>query len=271
LPVRLRALHNLRGWRNKLPPGVAAHLLEAIRSNNADLREAAAACLHLVSTEQRDPLLLQALDDASKRVRMAALAALRAANPDFRKHALSWIDSGAGGLRAQQELLASLAGSTLPRPVFEAIARNKLQAARKLQAAQLKLDEHAAQHTGAAFSILRYTLHEQLEQTIEMALLAMEPLYEPGLIRIIRAGFTSGDMRHIANAIEALENLPDQEIVAGLAEILHQVTGNTPAGGTVIFRHLDEALAWCADHANDWLRECATGAMQGVQANSSHA
>jgi hypothetical protein len=119
--------------------------------------------------------------------------------------------------------------------------------------------------------ILRYTLQEQLEQTIDLALLAMEPLYEPGLIRIIRVGFTSGDARHIANACEALENLPGQETVAGLAEILQQTTGHATAGGTAIFSHLDEVLAWCKNHTNDWLSLCGSAAMQTPQTGSSRA
>jgi hypothetical protein len=99
----------------------------------------------------------------------------------------------------------------------------------------------------------------------------MEPLYEKGQIRIIRAGFSSGDRRHIANACEALENLPDQDTVAGLAEILQQTTGNAVGGGTAIFSRVDEVLDWCASHANEWLRQCGSRAMQAIQADSAHA
>jgi HEAT repeat protein len=246
-------------------------LASALQSRQAGLREAAAACLHLVPPAEREPLALQALGDGNKRVRKAAIAALQLATHDYPELALNWIAADLGSLRAQHELLRSVLNTRLPRAVFEDIARNKSNAARKLQAALEVLNRDAGSSAGTAYPILRYTLHEQLEQTIELALLAMEPLYEPGLIRIIRAGFTSGDERHIANACEALENLPGQETVAGLAEILQQATGNAIAGGNSIFSRLDEVLAWCMDHTNEWLSQCGNRAMQALQTGGTRA
>jgi hypothetical protein len=269
--VRLRTLQGMRAWQGELP-GLDPRLLSgALDSSDADLREAAAGCLHLTPATEREPLALQALGDANKRVRKAATEALRTGSRDYTDLALFWVAEDRGSLRGQQELLESLLNSSLPRTVFEGIARSKSRAARQLQAALLVLEQHAGQHTGTAYSILRYTLKEQLVQTIELALLAMEPLYEKGQIRIIRAGFSSGDRRHIANACEALENLPDQDTVAGLAEILQQTTGNAVGGGTPIFSRVDEVLDWCASHANEWLRQCGSRAMQAIQADSAHA
>ncbi|MGD8875845.1 MAG: hypothetical protein PVH38_11915 [Gammaproteobacteria bacterium] len=269
--VRQRTLHGMRAWRGELPDVIRQKLATALDSRHAGLREMAAACLHLTPPAERDPLILQALGDGNKRVRKAAIAALRLATRDYTELALNWIAADRGSLRAQQELLRSLLHTSLPNAVFEDIARNKSHTAGKLQAALQVLDRDAALHTGTAYSVLRYTLQEQLEQTIEMALLAMEPLYEPGLIRIIRAGFTSGDARHIANACEALENLPGQEAVAGLAQILQQAAGHEIAGGATIFSHLDEVLAWCKDHTNEWLSLCGSRTMQTLQAGSSRA
>jgi hypothetical protein len=269
--IMLRTFHGMRAWQGELPDTVRLALATAVESRNAALRVAAAACLHLIPPAERDPLLLQALGDGNKRVRKAAIAALRAAAQDYTELALDWIASNRGSLRAQQELLRSLLHTRLPRAVFEDLARNKSQAGSRLQAALQIVDRDAARHTRTAYAILRYTLREQLEQTIDLALLAMEPLYEPGLIRIIRAGFTSGDARHIANACEALENLPGQEPVAGLAEILQQATGQASAGETAIFSHLDEVLVWCKDHTNDWLSLCGSAAMQIPQTGSARA
>jgi hypothetical protein len=269
--VRQRTLLGLRAWHGELPEALRRKLARALESRHAGLREAAAACLHLLPLAEGEPLLLQALGDGNQRVRKAAIAALRLAAKDYPELALGWIAADRGSLRAQQELLGSLLHTRLPKAAFEEIARNKSQAARKLQAALQVLDKDADIKAGTAYSILRYTLQEQLEQTIEMTLLAMEPLYEPGLIRIIRVGFTSGDARHIANACEALENLPGQEAVAGLAEILQQATGHAIAGGTAIFSRLEEVITWCKDHTNDWLSQCGSHAMQTLQTGSSRA
>ncbi len=269
--ITLRALHGMRAWRGELPDEARQELAAALDSRHAGLREAAAACLHLAPPADRDPLLLQALGDGNNRVRKAAIEALHAAAQDYAELALSWIAADRGSLRAQKELLGSLLQTRLPRAVFADITRSKLHAARKLQAALQVLDKDAALHTGTAYSILRYALQEQLEQTIEMALLAMEPLYEAGLIRIIRVGFSSGDVRHIANACEALENLPGEEAVAGLAALLQQAPGHATAGGSAIFNRRDEVLAWCASHTNEWLSMCGSHAMQALQAGGSRA
>ncbi len=269
--LSLRTLHGMRDWQDELPNAIRQQLVRALHSEHAGLREAAAACLHLTPAAERESLMLQALGDGNKRVRKAAIQTMHVSTQDHPELALEWIAANRGSLRAQQELLRSLLHKRLPRMVFEDIARNKSLAARQLQAALQVMDRHAPEHPGTGYSILRYTLQEQLEQTIELVLLAMEPLYEPGLIRIIRTGFTSRDTRHIANACEALENLPGQEIVAGLGEILQQATGNAPAGETTIFSRVDEVLAWCASHTNDWLSQCGNRALQGMPAEISRA
>jgi histone H3/H4 len=269
--ITLRTLHGLRAWHGDLQDAVRQKLAAVLDNPHAGVREAAASCLHLAAAAERDSLLLQALGDANNRVRKAAIKALHQAAGDYTERVLGWIAADRGSLRAQQELLRSLLQTRLPRAVFEQIARDKSQVARKLQAALKVLDRDAARQGGTPCTILHYTLQEQLEQTVEMALLAMEPLYEPGLIRIIRAGFTSGDSRHVANACEALQNLPGQEIVAGLAEILETATCHETAGGTTIFSNLDEVLGWCASHTNDWLSRCGNSAIQTLQAGCSGA
>ena len=133
------------------------------------------------------------------------------------------------------------------------------------------LDREDARQRGTCFTLLRYTLQEQLEQTIETALLAMEPLYEPGLIGIIRAGFNSGDARHIANACEVLGNLPNQEIVAELGRVLLRKTGDTGSGEPPVFSRLEEVLNWCAGHGNDWLSLCGSRTLQTALPNASRA
>ena len=77
-----------------------------------------------------------------------------------------------------------------------------------------------------AHTLLRHALKEYLDQTIDLALMAMEPLYEPGIIGIIRGGFLSGDTRHVANACEALGNLDKRDFVSSLNDILQNPASN---------------------------------------------
>ncbi len=83
--------------------------------------------------------------------------------------------------------------------------------------------------------LLQYTLKEQLDQTIELVLLALESLYNRETIRIIHAGFSSGDACHIANACEALENLDKGTIIDNLCNALQRSCLLTLSFNVVLF------------------------------------
>jgi hypothetical protein len=176
--------------------------------------------------------------------------------------ALKWISSNRGSPRAQQSLLKSLLESTLPASVFENIARIKSEEARVLQQALCMLGEDSARDPDTAHTWLRHVLKEHLDQTIELALMAMEPLYDPGVLGIIRGGFLSGDSRHVANACEVLGNLDRKHVVRSLNEILENAACNDACKDGSTFQSLDDALYWCANHESDWLKSCGVQALE---------
>jgi hypothetical protein len=180
-------------WQEETSHEVLESLFRYLSNEHPGLREAAANCLHLVDEGQRDELLLQAIGDSHIRVRNAGINALKMVSDVYDDLALEWISSNRGSLRAQQSLLRSLLESTLPTSVFEEIARTKASEARVAQQALCMLVKSPGSGASTAHTLLRHALKEHLDQTIELALMAMEPLYEPGIIGIIRAGFLSGD------------------------------------------------------------------------------
>ena len=250
--IRIRAMQSMRSWTGDSSDEINDSLLHALASEHPDSREAATRCLHLAKSEQRESLLLQAIGDANPRVRQAGINTLTATVEQHEELAQHWIEINQGSLRAQQTLLKSLLDSRLPKSVFAAIARNKSEEAQLLGEALSIMDREAGKEH--CHELLRITLKEQLDQTIELALLALEPLHEPGLINIIRAGFTSGDDRHIANACEALENLDKQELTAGLSDILQKSINNDFCSDKGFFQSFEDVIAWCANHRNNWLK-----------------
>ena len=258
--TRIRALRGLQKWNTDSSADIHEALLHSLASEHPGVREAAARCLHLARDEQRTTLLLQAIGDANPRVRQAGIDTLNTTTEQHEALALDWIADNQGSLRAQQALLRSLLDSSLPKTVFAEIARSKSQEAQLLGEALSIMDMHADGVN--CHELLRITLREQLDQTIDLALLALEPLYEPGLIGIIRAGFASGDARHIANACEALENLDKQEITAGLSTILENSINNDFSSDESFFQSLEDVLKWCASHRNNWLNLCGTRALK---------
>ena len=144
--------------------------------------------------------------------------------------------------------------------MFADIARKKSEEAQRLGEALAIMDTDAEELN--CLELLRITLKEQLDQTIDLALLALEPLHEPGLIAIIRAGFTSGDARHVANACEALENLDKQAITAGLSDMLQKSISNDFSADNSSFNSLEDVINWCVNHRNSWLNLCGDQALQ---------
>ena len=258
--TRIRALQGMQVWEGESSDDINRALLHSLASEHPGVREAAAGCLHLANDEQRETLLLQAIGDANPRVRLAGIHMLKHITPRHEELALQWINDNRGSLRAQQALLNSLLDSGLSNSVFADIARKKSAEAQLLGQALSIMDTEAEALT--CLELLRITLKEQLDQNIDLALLALEPLYESGLIGIIRAGFASGDARHVANACEALENLDKQAITAGLSVMLQKSVSNDFSSDDSFFHSLEDVITWCTKHHNRWLNLCGDQALQ---------
>jgi hypothetical protein len=268
--TRIRTLHGLHQWQDTITPEIDAAVTRALSSDNPELRMAAAGCLHLATVEQRDELLLQAIGDGHALVRAAGIETLRTVADSYDDLALEWIAMDRGSLRAQQTLLMSLLDAGLPEIVYENIVRSKAEAALQLQEAASILEKETIDDADTARSLLKFTIREQLEQTIELALMALEPLYEPGTIGIIRAGFSSGDARHVANACEVLGNLDKQYMIGSLSDALQKSASGDFDQHDMTFRGIDDVLNWCAQHSNSWLRLCGEQAL-GSRAGAGHA
>ena len=235
------------------------------------MRQAAVGCLHLIKGDQCSNLILQAIGDGHVRVRETGINMLRSVSKHYKECALDWISGNQASLRAQQALLTSLMESHLPGSVFEEIARSKSEEILLLQDALTTLKDDDRDTGNAARSLLQYMLKEQLDQTIELVLLALESLYDRETIRIIHAGFSSGDARHIANACEVLGNLDKGAMISNLSDALQRAAGGDFGHKGQFFAGADDVLRWCADHGNSWLSQCGRQALQPAETGKTHA
>jgi hypothetical protein len=258
----LRALQGLQQWKEAITPELAKAVIQATASENPQLREAAVGCLHLINNEQRNELIINAIGDGHIRVREAGIAILQAVSKDYNESALKWISGNQASLRAQETLMTSLMDAHLPTSTYEEIAQIKSREILLLQDALAILEQDNETTVNSARLLLQYTLKEQLDQTIELVLLALESLYDKETIRIIHAGFTCGDSRHIANASEVLGNLVKDSRVCNLCDALLRASGEDPGHWNPHFSSIAEVLQWCADHGNNWLSECGKQALQ---------
>ena len=271
--IRIRAFRALGRCAGGISADLDRGLSESLDGSNPELRAAAAACLHLLARPRRDESYLKALGDGHHRVRDAALRSLENSAGNYRETALHWLRENYGSPRAQLALLDSLRHLDLPATLYESLATRKADEACKLHAACTFLNSTSGDPAApAALVLVRYTLRERVEQTVQLALLALEPLHEPGIIETIRAGFSSGDDRHAANACEALFNLDNQHVAGRLRDILLQTLDQQHAGNcTATFSTPEQVLEWCARQKDDWLQACAREALQSLGRVHVHA
>jgi hypothetical protein len=257
--IHIRVLQQLSRWTGDVDAAVLEILANDTGHENPDLRTAAAGCLHLLADPADDGPALQLLGDGHPGVRQAALRALQQRFPDeFADVAMRWVRENRGNPRAQQTLIEHLQQSKLPDSAYEAMAGDKADEASRLHDALAVLEQAIATHgETTALVLLRHALRERLEETLQLALLALAPLHEPGIIGIIRAGFSSGDMRHVANAIEVLGNLDNRYVADRLHAILQDNIGMPHRESASMFSTLGNVLDWCLAQPDAWMQDCA--------------
>jgi hypothetical protein len=265
----LCALQGLSQWQAELPDAACPALARALEHENPEIRTAAARCLHLAGKHSRRSGILHATADSHPHVRQAGVDALKAVSKDFAEEALTLILDDHTPMRGQFALLAALADSGLPKSGFEQLAASKAREAGRLQDA-IQVLKNTEEPGSTAGMLVRLVLEERLEQTVQLALMAIEPLHEPGMIKIIRAGFSSKDERHIANAAEILNNLDGGYAVKLLQEVLTGQLDNQDSRRTPAFTTISEVIAWSAAHADAWLRQCAGHFLKEKETGSVH-
>lgn len=259
--TRICTLNGLSRWERPLPDTAYPALLQALSDDSPDIRTAATHCLHLKGNHSRTPHILRAISDSHPGVREAGINALKAISKDFSASALSLILENTPPLRGQIALLESLVQSGLPKVDCERLAMSKAEEACQLQDAITTM-EASKDPDSPAGSLIRLVLQERLEQTVQLALLALEPLYEAGTIKIIRAGFASGDRRHIENAIEVLGNLECCNATKLLLQVLTRMHDDQHAHHAPGIDTITGVIEWCTTHPDKWLQQCAGYFMQ---------
>lgn len=253
--VVTRALRGMQAWKNPLGSQAQSRVAKHLGSRHPEVRLAAAGCLYLVDEPVKTDLQLKAVGDCNIQVRQAVINELDSVPGRLEDFALHALAANAGSLRAQHTLIEALNEHGLPSASSQQVARAKINEAHRLQGALHLLKIAGDSDESPAMQLLAYALQEHFDQNIEMALLALEPLYEPGAMRVISTGFMSGDPRHIANAIEALETISDDEVLERIHDMLLHTVENTGHHDASQFASLADVLEWCRSHKDSWLRE----------------
>jgi hypothetical protein len=245
-------------------------LLEALAgSPDQQMRVACVECYRLLPAADRERLALAALTDRHPNVVDAALGVLAEGIEDLPSRLFLWLNDGGAPPRQQQQVLAYLSRQAVPRQPFEEFAGRRLKDAATMAQA-LHAMEADATRNDAGSTLIKIVLAERFTQTLEVALLAMENLGDSYSIRIVSLALKSKDRRQVARAREALTNIANTALGAQLAQLLMVLSDRTAVvdtvPGAVSFKSASDALAWCGNHVDFWLRDCAQHALKTAPA-----
>lgn len=249
-------------WPDPFPPALYPLLAKLAGDADPAMRETAVRAARLLPPERRGDLFAEALEDGHRAVRRAAVEGLWAERSGFAVEAVAWLtDRGRGSPRARRTLLEALLEQGLPVPVLERIVARATADALRLQAAWRVLAA-CGEVEDPGLALLRMTLAERVAQTVDVALLALQPLVADGVVATLRAGVASGDSRHVANACEGLRNL-EPHSARTLAEIVQgDATGAAGGAGGGVIDTVEAVRRWSAQRADDWLHACAQRALE---------
>jgi len=243
-------------------------LKQIYSSRDHQLRAACVEYYKQLPAETRDELCLQALEDPHPHVSKTALNIIR--NDDnstvnVTKMFTQWFARNKSSPHAQKAVLKHISTCPLPRQFFVSIALNKIQEAHALSHALQVLSASLDAGKNNACDLMKIVLKERLNQAIDLALLAMKNLGNPGGIMTVRAALKSRDRRHIARALEALDNFEDRELADKVSHLLGNMSNNKPIADAhhsgILPKTLAEALIWCKESLDPWARECAAHAI----------
>jgi hypothetical protein len=210
-------------------------------------------------------------------------------HPDVQRAAVEFLDEGgeegAGLLtalilgnavspRAQSVLLDRLIRRYRALTVFAEIVDTKIADA-------LELDETAeraaalCRHGGecAAMKVLAMALDERCNETVELALQAMQYTPDAAPIETIRSALASGDRSDIAKACEVLHAMGNR----GFARQFNELLERRRAHGGISQRRaaqptaVGEVLHWCAVRPDPWLRQCVAAVQSSNFESARHA
>jgi hypothetical protein len=246
------------------------NLLESlVRSPDQQMRLATIRCYRLLPPAERERLALAALTDRHPDVVDAALGVLEESIDDLPARLFEWLNGSSAPPRQQQQVVCYLARKGVQRQLFEEFAGCRLNDAAQMAHA-LRALEMSAGRSDPGWTLMKIVLAERFTQLLEVALLAMENLGDSHSIRIVYVALKSKDRRQVARAREALSNIANSALGAQLSQLLIVASDRTAivevVPGAPGFKATDDALQWCANHVDYWLKECAQHALKAVPA-----
>lgn len=256
---RLQAfvLHALQQWPETPIDGLFDRLIPLHRHEQTELRQRVIDCAGLLPPHEGLVLSLAGLEDEHHSVRQAAAGHLFDMLDEPIETFTTWVTGQEVAPRAQDTLLGELIKREAPARHVSRLAYAFCQAAHQLYLARSAYTHYCLplQNT-PAFQVLPHIIQERQQLFTELSLRALEYIEDPAIISAIRAGFATGDSRHMAHAAEAIRYIHDRKLATQLSQLLDINNSDLEEAVRTPYRSLKEVLNGCRQHADPWLMEC---------------
>ena len=267
--VRSAALATLERHAAIAGGALAPWVRTLLAAANPEERAAALRCAIDLPEGERLACAQAALGDPHPHVSEAALALMADHfGAAFGEAALDRLADDALPLRAQRALLSWLLGNAVGQGRLAGYAMRRAQEALALAGTLRKLRSVGTPGSASqARGLLATAVEERSLECATLALYAMEALEDENTVRRVRAAVASGDTRHFARAIEALEGLRHPEITVALRKTLEHIRGDVPldAPSGTQPESFPQILDYLSQYPDAFLRECARYAQPAQQ------
>ena len=231
-------------------------LIDLYRSRDHQLRAACVACYGLLEPRIRDRLCLAALNDNHPIVAAVAMDILRHRSEDFDGLVSGWLCDEAARPRAREAALDYLKTHGLLPRLLPVVAEHRIAWAETLAQVLDLVEPQREGEAARARALFRIVVRERIEQSVDLALSALEPVVDSQRLRIVRASLRTRNRRQIARAIEALSHFESPLLSRRLHDLLLFLNGSAPARSGML-NDTVTALERVRRSTDTWLRQCA--------------
>ena len=256
--LQLKALKLLVKWPTDSFKAAEASVIKLSENRNWKVRKESVKASHFLPFDEREKLLLRAIEDHYPAVRKVAVENMAVQYSDPQQWLVNQLIEGQfGSARAREAMINTLieygVSAEQMLSVSVAMAENAVE---MHKAAKLLEKENSYSMQGLI--VLRYAIEERTHDLIDLALLALQSSTHDSDIEVIRAGLKSRDKRHFANACELLSMISHGKLTSLLLQVFEDVGDRKSLNKEDNLQSVGDVLEWIEEGTDPWLNECVS-------------
>ncbi len=254
--LQLKALKLLVKWPTDSFKAAEASVIKLSENGNWKVRKESVKASHFLPFDEREKLLLRAIEDQYPAVRKEAVESMAIQYSDPQQWLVNQlIERQFGSPRARDAMINSLIEYGVSAEQMFSVSLAMAEDALQMHKAA-KLLEKEDSNLMPGLIVLHHAIEERKHDLIDLALLALQSSSHDSDIEVIRAGLKSRDKRHFANACELLSMISQGKLTSSLLQVFEDVGEKKSLNKEESFQSVGDILQWIIEGTDPWLKEC---------------